>query len=71
MRKTPRSSRELSWRKAECSLAHGACVEVALAGDLIVLRNSRHPEGAMLAYSPAEWRAFLHGAKRGEFDDIC
>jgi len=25
----------------------------------------------MLVYTPAEWSAFLDGAKRGEFDDLA
>jgi hypothetical protein len=25
----------------------------------------------VLKYTEAEWRAFLDGAKKGEFDDLC
>jgi uncharacterized protein DUF397 len=32
------------------------------------MRNSRHPEGTVLVFTPTEWDAFLKGAKAGEFD---
>jgi hypothetical protein len=46
----------------------GNCVEVAfLGGGEVAVRNSRHPDGASLIFSKAEWDAFLRGAKDGEF----
>jgi hypothetical protein len=38
---------------------------------MIAVRDSKDPEGAILTYTAAEWRAFLDGAKKGEFDDLC
>ncbi|WP_410570620.1 DUF397 domain-containing protein [Amycolatopsis sp. cmx-4-61] len=35
-----------------------------------VLRKAREPEGKVLVYTPAEWRAFLDGVEDGEFDDF-
>lgn len=61
--------RELHWIKARSSLAANACVELALDGDLIALRNSRKPNDVH-RYSPAEFAAFLDGARRGEFDHL-
>jgi hypothetical protein len=47
------------------------CVEVAAAGDgTVAVRDSKHPDGALLRYSAAEWRDFIAGAKNGEFDDL-
>ena len=60
-----------SWRKAEVSVALGACLEVALVDGMIAVRDSKHPEGPVLLYTRAEWLAFLDGAKKGEFDDLC
>jgi hypothetical protein len=60
----------LDWRKAQMSVNNGACVELARAGGMIAIRDSKDPGGPVLMYSPAEWQAFLHGAKNGEFDDL-
>jgi Domain of unknown function (DUF397) len=63
---------ELAWRKAQSSLGNGACLEVAPLDDgMVALRDSKYPNGPMLTYTGAEWRAFLDGAKKGEFDDLC
>jgi Domain of unknown function (DUF397) len=59
----------LGWRKATAS-ATGACVEVAVLteGSGVAVRDSKDPNGPVLHYTEAEWRAFLHGARNGEFD---
>lgn len=60
---------DLSWFKAAASAGNGSCVEVALlAGGGVAVRDSKDPAGPMLRYTDPEWRAFLHGAKGGEFD---
>ncbi|WP_242422555.1 DUF397 domain-containing protein, partial [Frankia torreyi] len=48
--------------------AGGMCVEVAPLGEGIVVRDSKNPSGPVLAFSAAEWDAFLAGARDGEFD---
>ncbi|MBB4790136.1 DUF397 domain-containing protein [Streptomyces nodosus] len=59
------------WIKSRHSNAEGNCVEVAaLADGAIAVRNSRDPEGPALVYTSAEVRAFLAGAKEGEFDHL-
>jgi hypothetical protein len=46
-----------------------SCVEVAMTGDVIGLRDSKdHGHGPVLAFTADEWTAFLGGARRGEFD---
>lgn len=46
----------------------GNCVEVAfLPGGDVAMRNSRQPDGPALIFSPAEWAAFIGGARDGEF----
>jgi hypothetical protein len=60
-----------AWRKAQRSVGNGACVELAPVNGMVAMRNSRDPDGPVLFYTPAEWRAFVHGAKAGEFDDLC
>ncbi len=49
-------------------------MEVAITPEVIMLRNSRDPDGPVLRFTRAEWLAFLggeqdaSGAKGGEFD---
>jgi hypothetical protein len=61
--------RGLQWVKASRSISNGACVELALDGDSIAMRNSRDP-GVVLHYTSDELAAFLDGVKRGEFDHL-
>ena len=37
-------------------------------GSGVAVRDSKDPNGPVLHYTDAEWRAFLHGARNGEFD---
>lgn len=57
------------WVKSSLSFSNGACVEVAGLPDGIVgVRHSKDPGGPVLRFTPAEWQAFLGGARLGEFD---
>ena len=57
------------WTKSGRSNQSGNCVEVArLADGSVAVRNSRHPDGPALVYTPAEMTAFVEGAKDGDFD---
>lgn len=54
------------WRKA-CN--EGACVEVAFADDTVLVRDGkRGVDSAVLDFTWDEWRVFLEGVRRGEFD---
>ena len=58
-----------TWTKSSLSSYNGNCVEVAdLTGDTIRVRDSKHPSGAVLNFTPAEWDAFIGGVHNGEFD---
>jgi predicted secreted Zn-dependent protease len=63
------SQKVLTWRKASRCMA-GECVEVAKLDGMIVFRNSKRPNGRLLAYTADEWQAFVEGIKAGEFDDL-
>lgn len=56
------------WRKSRYSNPSGNCVEMAeLPAGEVAVRNSRFPDGPALVFTPAEWDAFLRGAKDGDF----
>jgi hypothetical protein len=59
-----------AWRKARRSVHNGDCVEVAPAGSEILVRDSKHPNAAMLGCSARTWQLFLIDAKNGEFDPL-
>ena len=46
----------------------GACVKAARHGDRIVLGNTTHAD--VVSYTPIEFKAFLEGAKLGDFDQL-
>jgi Domain of unknown function (DUF397) len=59
-----------SWRIAKMS-ADANCVQVRSDNDMVIVGNSRFPDGPFLSYTKDEWIAFLDGAKKGEFDDFA
>jgi Domain of unknown function (DUF397) len=59
------------WIKSSLSFSNGNCVEVThLPDGQVGVRHSQHPEGPVLRFTPGEWRAFLGGARNGEFDSF-
>lgn len=46
---------------------HGE-VQIAFVDGFIAMRDGRNPEGPALVFTPGEWRAFVLGARDGEFD---
>lgn len=58
---------DLSFKKSSFSGPAGSCVEVAEAGNGVVVRDSKNPAGPMLWFSTIEWTAFLYGVLVGEF----
>lgn len=60
------------WVKASRSNGSGGnnCVEVFVPSnaDAVFVQHSRRPFGAWIQFTRAEWDAFVHGVKSGEFD---
>ena len=59
----------LPWRTA-LSCNGGTCIKVAAIGQMILVGDSKSPDGPILTYTPAEWRDFVSGVKNGDFDDL-
>jgi len=57
------------WRTSSYSSANGGqCVEVAQdAAAAVAVRDSKDPQGPVLAFTPGEWRSFTAAVKAGEF----
>ena len=58
------------WVKASASNDQGVCVEQRRSGDAVEVRDSKDRSGPVLRFTPAEFAAWLDGAKRGEFDHL-
>lgn len=55
-----------TWRKSSrCGTS--TCVEVAKDGERYLIRDSKNPDGGVLAFGRAEWTAFVDGVTAGEF----
>jgi hypothetical protein len=47
------------WRKSSYSTGGGSnCVEVATTSTLVIVRDSKQTDGAVLAFNPRAWRRF-------------
>ena len=43
-------------------------VEIAFVEGFVAMRQGRQPDKPALIFDPGEWRAFVRGAREGEFD---
>jgi hypothetical protein len=56
----------LGWRTSSYSSSQANCVEVALRGPAVGVRDSKDPDGPVLAVPAGRWSAFLHGVATAE-----
>jgi hypothetical protein len=58
-----------AWRKSSHSEGGGGqCVEVAAGERRVAVRDSKDPDGAVLAVAPSGWASLLADVKAGSFD---
>lgn len=53
---------ELFWRKSTRS-SSGDCVEIAVSTGVVLVRDSKNPDGPVLEFEPAVFSAFLADLK--------
>lgn len=66
MGQEPAADHQSAWHR-QCD--SGACVEIAVQGEAVMLRSSAAPE-TTLTLTRAEWENFLAGSKEGLFDSL-
>jgi hypothetical protein len=60
------STEQPQWRHSSyCGT--NACVEIAHFAGKVLIRDSKTPESAPIAFDLPEWTAFLQGVRAGEF----
>jgi hypothetical protein len=58
-----------AWRKSSRSSgSEGQCVEVAAGERRVAVRDSKDPDGAVLAVAPSGWASLLADVKAGSLD---
>ena len=54
----------IAWRKSSYSGSNGgACVEVGAADPAVAVRDSKHPDGPLLAFAAGTWQVFTDQLK--------
>ncbi len=62
-----RSADEPIWRtSSRCE--SGACVEVGIRGEIVIVRRSQDPEGVSVTLVREMWQEFLARVRDGGFD---
>jgi hypothetical protein len=54
----------LTWRKSSRSVGQGACVELAVRVDRTLVRDSKNPNGPVLAFPQGSVAMFLGALKQ-------
>lgn len=58
---------EADWRRSSLC-ATGSCVEVAVVGDRVAVRDSKMSRGPVLEFDRQSWIDFLAGIRNREFE---
>jgi hypothetical protein len=62
---------EVAWVKAGACGSAGNCIEVAGHDGLVLIRDSKNPDGPVLTFDRAEWAMFQAGMRGNDFDHIA
>ena len=54
------------WRRSSRSQQQGQCVEVAHRPPTVAVRDSKNPDGPVLAFTASEWNEFTCRVKAGQ-----
>jgi hypothetical protein len=66
---TPPTPGGFVWRVArDCD--GGNCIQVAPSAGMILIGDTKNPDGPVLSYTRAEWDAFVAGIRQGDFDGL-
>ena len=53
------------WRRSSYSMQQGECVEVSPVGDVIGVRDSKHPAGPVLVFRRSAFGPLLQSLRNG------
>ena len=56
------------WHKSTRSGGSGDCVEVARPAGVVLVRDSKDPDGPVLRFGLPAWRDFVAAVRAGSFD---
>ena len=56
----------MKWMKSSYC-ADATCVEVAVDGDHVAMRDGKNPHGARICMPKADWETFLYRVAAGDF----
>lgn len=60
----------VEWQKSSYTGGSGNCVEMAVVGSYVLMRDSKNPERPANVFTRAEIAAYFAGVKDGEFDHV-
>lgn len=56
------------WRKSSRSSANGQCVEAAAVDQIVLIRDSKSPNGPSLPLTRRGWQTLTQSVKAGMYD---
>jgi hypothetical protein len=56
------------WKSSRSGSSGGQCVEVAATGTAWLVRDSKNPDGSILAVTDRSWHAFVSAIRSGVVD---
>lgn len=57
-----------TWRKSHASADQGACVEIAVQGSFVLVRDSNDKKGVVLGFTFGQWLELMGRIRKGELD---